>query len=163
MKKHRRSDNFHHWLNAPEWTIGVFSFLLSFLWEIQQMPFYKTLPSLSYSDITRNCTLATVGDVGIVLTAFWTVAAFSKSRQWFQHPDRWQMSVFILVGVVITIVFEALATGSLNRWQYADSMPTLPVLGTGLVPLLMWFLMPPLTIWFTKRQLRDSKTKFRDQ
>lgn len=64
------------------------------------------------------------------------------------------MSIFILVGMVITIVFEALATGPLNQWRYADFMPTVPFLGTGIVPLLMWFLMPPLTLWFVRRQLR---------
>jgi len=118
------------------------------------MPFYQVPPDHSYSDITRNCTLATVGDVGITLTAFWTVAALAKSRQWFRRPRYWQINLYLLVGLVITIVFEALATGPLNRWQYADSMPTLPILGTGVVPLLMWLLMPPLTIWFVRRQLR---------
>lgn len=117
------------------------------------MPFYRISPDLFYADITRECTLATIGDVGITLTAFWTVAALSKSRQWFRRPRSWQWSVFIAVGIVITIIFEALATGPLNRWQYADAMPILPLLGTGLVPLLMWLLMPPLTLWFVKRQV----------
>lgn len=118
------------------------------------MPFYQVPPDHSYSEITKNCTLATIGDVGITLTAFWTVAALARSRQWFRRPRYWQMNLYLFVGLVITIVFEALATGPLNRWQYADSMPTLPILGTGVVPLLMWLLMPPLTIWFVKRQLR---------
>jgi len=68
------------------------------------------------------------------------------------------MSVFILVGVVITVIIEALATGPLNRWTYAESMPTIPALGTGLVPLLMWFLVPPLAIWFARRQIRPVRS-----
>lgn len=153
MANSRKSTHFPGWWNLPEWNVAVFSFLLSFLWEIQQMPFYRISPDLFYADITRECTLATIGDVGITLTAFWTVAALSKSRQWFRRPRSWQWSVFIAVGIVITIIFEALATGPLNRWQYADAMPILPLLGTGLVPLLMWLLMPPLTLWFVKRQV----------
>ena len=142
-----------NWLNLPEPNVAIFSFLLSFFWEIQQMWFYQIPAGYSHFDIVRNCTLATVGDVGIILIAFWAVAGLSKSRQWLRYPIRSQMSVFILVGVVITVVIEALATGPLNRWTYAESMPTLPILGTGLVPLLMWFLVPPLTMWFARRQI----------
>jgi hypothetical protein len=32
-------------------------------------------------------------------------------------------------------------------------MPTLPVLGTGLLPLLQWIFLPPLIAWFVHRQL----------
>ncbi len=59
----------------------------------------------------------------------------------------------VAVGLVITIILEALATGPLERWSYTSSMPTLPVLGTGLLPLLQWILLPPLTLWFVRRQL----------
>ena len=117
------------------------------------MPFYQVPSELSCFDMIRNCTLATVGDVGISLTSFWTVAAISKSRQWIHQPSWRQISIFTLVGVVITVVFEALATETFGVWAYAESMPTLPFLGTGLLPLSMWLLMPPLIIWFVKRQL----------
>ena len=148
------------WLDSPEWNVSIFSFLLSFFWEIQQMPFYQIPSELSYFDITSNCTLATVGDVGISLTSFWVVAAISKSRQWFHQLSRWNVGIFTLVGVVITVIFEALATEPLGVWTYANSIPTLPFFGTGLVPLLMWMLIPPLTIWFVKRQL--SHVRYRN-
>ncbi|AFZ33500.1 hypothetical protein B1A85_16200 [Chroococcidiopsis sp. TS-821] len=142
-----------HWLNSPEWNVAIFSFLLSFFWEVQQMPFYQVPSELSCFGMIRNCTLATVGDVGIVLTSFWVVAARSKSRQWVRQPSLRQISVFTLVGVLITVIFEGLATRWLGIWTYADFMPIVPILGTGLLPLLMWLLIPPLIIWFVKRQL----------
>jgi len=153
MSKHQNIICSWRWLNVPEWNVAMFSFLLSFVWEVQQMPFYQVSNEFPCLDRTRNCTLATVGDVGISLISFWIVAAIAKSRQWMQRPSRKQISLFILVGVVITVIFEALATGPLDRWTYAESMPTMPFLGTGLVPLSMWLLMPPLTIWLVKRQL----------
>ncbi|GAP99469.1 hypothetical protein [Leptolyngbya sp. NIES-2104] len=147
----------NRWLNLPEWNIGIFSFLLNFVWEIQQMPFYQIPAEFSHSEMINNCTLATVGDIGISVAAFWAVAAIAKSRQWFHQPSRWQISGFILVGVVITLIFEALATGVLNKWQYSTLMPTLPFLGTGLLPLLQWALLPPIVIWFVKRQLSNVR------
>ena len=127
------------------------------------MPFYQISNEFSCFDRNRNCTLATVGDVGISLVSFWIVAAISKSRRWIHRPSRKQISIFTLVGVVITVVFEALATGPLDRWTYAESMPTIPFLGTGLVPLSMWLLMPPLTIWFVKRHLSNVRYKSSEQ
>ncbi len=157
MPKPLRATRYFRWLDLPEWNLCLFSFLLNFFWEIQQMPFYQLPSEFSYFDIIRNCTIATVGDAGISLTAFWVVAAIAKSRQWFRQPSRWQVGSFIFIGVIITVVFEALATGSLQRWEYAAFMPTLAFLGTGLLPLLQWLLLPPIMIWFVKRQLADSR------
>lgn len=121
------------------------------------MPFFQLSSEFSCLDMVKNCTLATVGDVGISLIAFWVVAAVSKLRQWFRQPRWWQLSNFILVGVVITVIFEALATRVLDRWEYADIMPILPFFGTGLLPLLQWLLIPPIIVWFVKRQLPNVK------
>jgi hypothetical protein len=53
----------------------------------------------------------------------------------------------------VTLVLEWLATEVLDRWSYSDAMPELPVLGTGLLPVLQWILLPPLIVWFVWRQL----------
>ena len=151
--------NLSRWLNLPELNVAIFSFLLNFFWEIRQMPYFRVSSEFSYTDIINNCTLATFADAGISVTAFITVAAIAKSRRWIFQPNWWQVSVFILVGIIITIIFEALATGVLNRWQYGEAMPTLPVLGTGLLPILQWLIIPPLIIWFVKRQLSSIKPK----
>ncbi len=145
--------------NLPEWNIAVFSFLLYFVWEMEQMPFFQISPDLSCFDLVKNCSLATLGDVNISLTAFWTVAVMSRSRQWFHQPSRWQLGVYILVGVVITVLFEALATEVLHLWKYAKIMPIVPFLHTGLSPLLAWLLIPPLIIWFVQRQLNSVRQR----
>ncbi len=147
------------WLNTPELNVAIFSFLLNFFWEIRQMPYFQVSSEFSYIDIINNCTLATFGDAGISVTAFVTVAAIAKSRRWIFRPNWWQVAIFISVGIIITIIFEALATGVLNRWQYGEAMPTLTVLGTGLLPVLQWLIIPPLIIWFVKRQLSSIKPK----
>lgn len=32
-------------------------------------------------------------------------------------------------------------------------MPVVPVIGIGALPLLQWVLLPPLILWFARRQL----------
>lgn len=87
-----------------------------------------------------NCTWATVGDVGIALFAFWTIAALAQSRQWLRQSISLQVGVFVFVGIVVTVVFEFLATGILDRWQYADIMPVISLLGTGDSPIGNWLI-----------------------
>ena len=140
-------------VDTPELNVAIFSFLLNFIWEMWQVPFFLSIPSGPHWAGVLACTQATLGDVGISLVAFWSVAAFARSRRWILQPSLSQIGSFIVVGVVITIAFEALAVGFLERWSYSPLMPTLPILGTGLVPLLQWIVLPPLLIWFVRRQL----------
>ncbi len=60
---------------------------------------------------------------------------------------------FVALGLVATVILEALATGPAGRWSYGPSMPRLPVLGTGIVPIVQWVLLPPILVWFVRRQL----------
>jgi hypothetical protein len=114
---------------------------------------HRDMPLGFHWDGVVICTQATFGDVVIALLAFWAVVATARSREWIIQPTFLQSTMFVAVGVAITVVMEALATGPLERWAYTDSMPVLPVLGTGLFPLLQWIVLPPLVIWFVRRQL----------
>jgi hypothetical protein len=68
-------------------------------------------------------------------------------------PTRGRVAGFVAVGLLITIVMERLATGLFARWAYADAMPVVPLLEVGLSPLLQWIVLPPLIVWFVRRQL----------
>ena len=140
-------------LQMPEVNIVIFSFLLNFVWEIWQTPFFAGMSDAPHWDAIKTCTRATAGDVAIMLVAFWGVAMGNRSRAWFLAPRRRDVAVFTLTGFVITVVFEWLATGPLGRWTYADTMPVVPLLGIGLLPTLQWLLLPPVVLWFMRRQL----------
>lgn len=140
-------------LGLPEFNVAIFAFLLNFVWEMWQVPFFENIQTLSHWKGVKICSQATFGDVVIALIAFWSVAVIVQSRSWIRQPNSWQIAGFIIFGVFITIGLEALATHVLGRWQYGDLMPTLPILGTGLLPLLQWILLPPLILWFVRRQL----------
>ncbi len=60
---------------------------------------------------------------------------------------------FLAIGLIITIVFELLATGPLNRWEYDELMPMVPVMGVGASPVAQWVILPLLQLWFVKRQI----------
>lgn len=140
-------------LNLPEVNIVIFSFLLNFVWEFWQVPFFAGMSSAPHWSATRFCSLASAGDAMITLTSFWLVAAVAQRRAWVLQPSAKQVALFTMTGIVITLIAEWAATEMLGWWSYAERMPTLPLLGTGLLPLLQWMILPPLVVWFVRRQL----------
>jgi len=84
---------------------------------------------------------------------------YTRTRGWILEPRKSGVGIFIGAGIVATIFLEALATGVLDRWAYNDDMPRLPVLGTGLMPMIQWPVIPPLVLWFVRRQIGTSSPK----
>ena len=117
-----------------------------------QIPFYAAMTEKLHWQGVWICTRATFGDVIIMLIAFWSVALVVKSRFWILGPSRYQLGWFILAGVLITVGMEEISL-HLGRWEYGPLMPTLPLLGTGVLPLTQWILLPPVVVWFVRRQL----------
>jgi len=139
--------------NTPEFNVLIFSFLLNLTWELWQVPFFHGMADQPHWLGVKACTQATFGDAGIALAAFWVTALIARFRTWIKQPSRSDIALFIGVGLVATIAFETLATGALDRWAYSDAMPRLPVVGTGLLPVIQWLVIPPLVVWFVRRQI----------
>lgn len=140
-------------MDAPEAKVAAYSLLLNLPWELGQMPFYRCAETLSKRDARAFCVLASFGDAAITASAYEVVARTSESREWVLDPSPRQIAGFVGAGLALTVVFEWVATEVIDRWQYAPSMPRLPILQTGLAPLLQWTLLPPLTLWLAHRQL----------
>jgi len=146
-------------IDLPELNFAVFAFLLNFPWEFLQIPLYVGMADAPHWDATKVCAFATLGDAVIMVVAYWTAAVAARSRYWFLKPRQWPITVFLLAGIAITIVLERLATGPLDRWQYAAAMPVVPLLGVGLTPLLQWLVLPLICLWFVGRQIPDLQSR----
>jgi hypothetical protein len=137
--------------DSLEANVFLFAFLLNLPWELAQVPLFSGMPSAEHWSAVKVCGRATVGDTVIALVSFWAVAAATGKRGWILRPTVLQVSAFTANGVVITIVMEWLATRVLGRWTYAQAMPT--IVGIGVAPLVQWIVLPPLIVWFVRRQL----------
>ncbi|WP_310449522.1 hypothetical protein [Sulfuritalea sp.] len=140
-------------MDWPETNVVLFAFLLNLPWEMWQIPLFTGTSSLAHWDGVVMCTRATVGDAVIALCAFWLVATVC-TRDWIRRPSGISLGAFVAAGLVATIALEYWATRIGGRWEYAEAMPRLPLLGTGLAPLLQWLLLPPLVVWLVRRQIR---------
>jgi hypothetical protein len=142
---------------SPTFNVALFAFLLNFPWEFLQVPFFAEMPSMEHWQAVRFCTQATLGDVLIALCAYWIVAMLRRDRGWILQANASAMFAFMALGVAATLGLEWHATVLQQRWQYSALMPRLPLLGTGLTPVLQWLLLPPLIVWLARRQILGHK------
>lgn len=139
-------------LSIPELNIAFFSFLLNFVWEVLQTPFFLD-KSDEINTIIWNRFHCTLGDVLITLGCFWLVALIFKSRTWFINPTRRNVLLFMGFGVIYTI-FSEIKNVSLNKlWGYSELMPVIPFINVGVVPLIQWIIVPVFLIFIVRRQL----------
>ncbi len=141
------------WL--PEFNVAVFALLLNYPWEFAQAPLFAAMAEAPHWDAIKRCSTATLGDIVIMLIAYWSVAAIARSRYWITAPTAAHLMMFVAVGVTITVLIEQLALRGLwfGGWDYSSLMPVIPGIGVGLSPLLQWIVLPPLAVWFVRRQL----------
>lgn len=143
---------------TPEFNLVVFALLLSLPWELLQATLFEGMASAPHSDVIGACLQATLGDAGIMLLAHAGVAAVTRRRRWVLTPSRREVAGFAAVGVAITAVIEWLATRGhwAQTWAYSSKMPVIPGIEIGLSPLLQWVVIPPVALWFVRRQCAGS-------
>lgn len=139
---------------TPEFNLAVFALLLNFPWEVLQAPLFEGMATAPHSAVIGSCLRATLGDTVIVLLAHASVAAVTRRRHWVLAPSWREVAGFAAVGVAITTVIEWLATRGhwAQTWVYSSAMPLIPGIEIGLSPLLQWVIVPPIALWFVRRQ-----------
>jgi hypothetical protein len=141
------------WL--PEFNVLVFAVLLNFPWELLQVPMFEKMADAPHWEAVKTCAFATLGDAVITLAAYECVAVVAGTRRWIVEPGKAAIAGFVSIGLSITVVLERLVLEGLwiTHWSYSPSMPLVPGLKVGLTPVLQWLLLPPLLVWFVRRQL----------
>ena len=121
---------------------------LNLIWEIGQLPFYSLWHDGNWQVIGYAVAHCTVGDI---LIAFACAIAALTFNHWHwplhERQSAFFVGIFVAFGVAYTIFSEWLNTTVRMSWSYSDLMPVLPLLGTGVAPLLQWIVVPTLTFW----------------
>lgn len=149
-------------LRTPEWVLAMYALLVNFLWEMLQTPFFADMPQMAHWPATLLCLRATTGDAGIAVAAHLAVAARWRDRGWFLAPDRPKVALLIALGVLATVLLELHAVHWAARWSYSGLMPVIPLLGVGLVPIVQWIVLPPLTLFLLRRHHLGVPADVRD-
>ena len=134
------------WPRALRLYLGV-SLAAHLGWEVLQLPLYTlwstgTLRQQAFAVV--HCTLGDAMIAGLSLLV--ALALFARAA-WPRASDTRVYLACLAFGAGYTIYSEWLNVIVRGSWSYADLMPVMPVIGTGLAPLLQWFVVPTLALW----------------
>ena len=136
-----------------EFNIIFFSLLLHTFWEGLHSYFYIFPDGLAA--YPRFCWFCVSGDVLIALGTFFLVGLIHKKRKWILDPSKQQVVIFVLSGVVFTIISEFVHVNTKGTWQYSELMPLIPLIDVGISPLVQWIVIPLALIFIIRRQLNS--------
>ena len=136
-------------------TLFVISVLLNFPWEVAQMPLY--VENGSWLEFALHCVIPSLGDGLIVMLIFGVGWAVRGRSDWTDQPGWAAYALMLMTGFSVAVIVEWVGFYGLQRWSYTASMPLLPGLGIGVVPVLQMLLLPPVIFrasgwWLARRQ-----------
>jgi len=121
------------------------------VWETAQLPFYGLWRDGSPDAIAFAILHCTAGDVLIAMTSELIALLVTGRSSWPAAGAARTGLVATAIGVIYTVFSEWLNVSVRGSWTYAPAMPVLPPLGTGLLPVLLWLVLPPLCLGLAGR------------
>lgn len=135
--------------------------ILNLGWEFAQMPLYTIGQSGSPREIVVAALHCTVGDVMIGGLALLAALVASAPANWPEQGHRRVLATALTIGLGYTVLSEWLNVDVWGSWAYAEAMPVLPGIGTGLAPVLQWLILPPLAYLVARGTSRSRAAIYR--
>jgi hypothetical protein len=124
---------------------------LNFPWEVLQAPLYR-METGSWPT-WLHCLRASFVDGLLVLLILVLGARVLGRPDWFDRPRGRGYAWMLVSGVIFAAALEWTSVHVLKRWSYEPTMPLLPGLDIGLVPIAQMLVLPP-AIFFVASRLR---------
>ena len=122
-------------------------------WEAAQLPLYTLWREGTPGEQAFAVLHCTGGDVLIATATLLLALMTAGDGRWPSHPPIYRRvaALALVLGVFYTIFSEWLNIVVRQSWAYSDLMPVVPVIDTGLSPLLQWIVVPLAGFWFASR------------
>lgn len=125
----------------------AFGVLANWPWEWLQFRFYRH-PGGRFA-IWSHTIFAALADGALVLVLYMIGWLMTRADRWYVNARPRVYAMVALTAVALATGSEAAALYVFERWSYTSAMPTMPLLGIGLVPLLQALVMPPIVFIIT--------------
>ena len=132
------------WLQTVRRYLGV-SLTANFVWEVLQLPLFTLWTTGTVRQQAFAVFHCTIGDVMIAALSLLAALSLVAQPNWPRSSARRVYLLSLTVGLGYTIYSEWVNTSVRGSWAYSEWMPVLPLLGTGLSPLMQWLIVP--TFW----------------
>lgn len=132
--------------------------LVNLVWEFVQMPLYTVWRQGSLREIVWAAIHCTVGDLLIAAATLLGALIVAGREGWPSVRFGLVATIAILGGLAWVILSEWINTEIRGSWAYSAWMPTLPLIGTGLAPVIQWLVIPPVAFWWARRGVFAAQT-----
>ena len=134
------------WIEVMRRYLGV-SIAAHVVWEVLQLPLFTLWTTGTVRQQIFAVFHCTIGDAMIAgLSLLLALAVFAHAT-WPRASVTRVYLASLAFGAGYTIYSEWLNINVRGSWAYSDRMPIVPVIGTGLAPLLQWVVVPTLALW----------------
>lgn len=133
------------------------SAVLNLIWEVIQLPLYTIWRTGTVREISFAVVHCTGGDMIIAASALAIALLIAGNRRWPSEQRGEVKAITLTIGIGLTVYLEWLNTTMRQSWAYTDTMPTLPIFGTGLAPLLQWVIVPTLALYAVHGNFRRAE------
>ena len=132
------------WLQALRRYLAA-SVLLHLGWEMLQLPLYTiwSQPTGKQAFAVLHCT---IGDAMIAGLSLLIALALFGQPAWPRDGARPVWIAVVTLGIGYTLYSEWLNVNVRGTWTYSELMPKIPVIGTGIAPLLQWLVVPTIAL-----------------
>jgi len=134
---------------------GLYIFVGNLVWEFAHMPLYTIWYDGTQTQIISYAIHCILGDVMIALTSLGVaLLVFVNQNSWLSSKQTFWRTALLAMGLGLAYTFfsEYLNVEIRQSWTYTEAMPRLPVIGTGLTPILQWLILPGLGFYFLQRK-----------
>ena len=138
-------------LAAPETNLFLFAFLLNFVYEVWQAPYYEFYGSPSLAAKINDLTHCTFGDGVIILVSSWVVSVLVRSRDWVLYPTLKSTVLFTSIGLLYTLAIETYRVNISKA--YGVPVLAIPMLGMSVLALIQWIVLPPFILYLARRHM----------
>lgn len=155
---HRRCESWLHNYRFVAFGRYLLAILIgNLLWETAQIPLYTIWRDGSLGQVAFAIVHCSAGDLLIASTALLGALLVFGGRQWPHRRFGAVGSLAVVGGSAYTVFSEWLNTGIRGTWAYSAWMPKLPIIGTGLAPLVQWIVVPTLALLWARRGVRPTR------
>lgn len=139
------------WLRTLRTYLAVLMPLM-LAWEVAQLPLYTLWHERMAGEIAWAVIHCTAGDAIIGMSSVGAALLLAGAPEWPRARFGPVLVLTLAIGVGVTVYLEWLNVEIRRAWTYAEAMPRLPPLGTGLAPVLQWMLLPPVALLVARRR-----------
>jgi presenilin-like A22 family membrane protease len=135
----------------PETNLFLFAFLIHFVYEVRQAPYFDFYEMPSLADKVNYINHCTVGDGIITVICYWILSLLRRDQRWIFKPT-WKLTILFTGLAWIYTFFSEIYRVQVAK-VYGVSVLVVPGLGISWLPLIQWVILPPITLFLARRHI----------